>query len=425
MFRKAGVILFSSLAASGLTFAAHVYLARLLGVEGYGTFNLLIESISTVVMLADVGLSVSFINTYLKYRDRAPVVAGYLVRFVASIKLGLTLTASLALGSYWLLGARSGLGHGLLAFVFFTAGVEAFYQYALTILQCQERFVRLALFRALLPGVRLCAVVGLYLSGTLGLPMVAAVHGLAAIAVLALMALTGGRRRAPEPTPDVGERQTARAELLGLTRWTFVASLSVILASKLDIFLLGVLSTPQQLGLYSGAQKYAMAAPVISAAMSTVFMPRAAQVRDLSGLRRYLRDTLGTTLLFAAPLVVAAASAGFFLVLLLGGQFEGSVVAAQWLLSAFSLGVVVNPLSYTFYNVGAARFLTLMNVAQLALGLVLDLALIPTLGARGAAMTTFVTQAFGTVCIVSTALLFVRPALMRRSVPVVAAAAQG
>ena len=96
-----GLAILSSILASGINFLIHIILARNLSIEDYGSINLTLEVISSVILMADMGTTVALINLYIKYRaSEAHDKALFLLQATAIIKISIAATASTIAATY-------------------------------------------------------------------------------------------------------------------------------------------------------------------------------------------------------------------------------------------------------------------------------------------------------------------------------------
>ena len=401
LFRNTGLVFVSSIVASALTFLTHVVLARNLSVENYGALNVLLESLSTVIMLGDMGTTVALINLYVKYKKngRDDHIA-FLVKAIALIKFAIGLVSSFVIVGYLLFTKKLQVEYWLLGIAFGCACFEVLYQNLLALYQCRETHTRLAFFRIMLPGVRLGAIALLTLTGTLDLYSATFLYGIAVLATLAPMFISS------QKWPSAWSRFLVKdynsdviSDIKSVVRWTSLSSFVVVLLMKMDIFFLLSLSSSTEVGIFSTAQKYAAVGSIISSALSVVLMPRAAHIENSDGLRKYVRSSFQVSLLFAVPVLALAFAADHLLIRFFGQQYQHAVVIAQWLTFSFAVGLVINPLSYIFYNLGCAKYLTYMNFTQLILAACVNFALVPTYGALGPGISNLITRILGALFI--------------------------
>lgn len=396
---ESGFVLLASLGASGLAFGVQVLVARRLDVEEFGTFAVLFEVASTVVMLSDLGLATAFVTLYVRRAHASAAEAAALVQIAFVVKLVLAMAAlALVAACFHGLGALRATPPGVLAVLAVGAIAESVHQLAISVSQAAGRMHRLSRDRLLLPAARLVVVALVAAWGRLDLDAAILANAAAAIAVAAW---TGARtlRDAFRVRFDGAARGDATADLLRRMRAAAVSTLCVIAIAKTQFFLVDALADRHEVGRFAAAQRFAMVASIVGAALSTVLMPRAAAVRTRADLDTYLAGARALALAFALPVAAMLLAASWLLPWLLGPIHDGAVPAARLMLAGYLLSIVANPASYVFHPLDAGRVLAWMNALQLAVSVGLNLMLIPRMGADGAAWTALVVTMVGVVVV--------------------------
>ena len=184
---------------------------------------------------------------------------------------------------------------------------------------------------------------------------------------------------------DTGDwRRTSRAFLLISGQW--------IILAQMDILILGAISPPLEVGLYRVAFLVAGFIAIGALAMRGIFNERLAAAwieKDMAAFES--RAALGCIVAATVGIPLAAVY-GLFGSEILGFVFGPEFAGAYWILTILSLGQVAllmigsatNALIMTGHEKVVGRLTTLSVVVNL----VLNLALIPTFGAIGAACAT-------------------------------------
>lgn len=165
------------------------------------------------------------------------------------------------------------------------------------------------------------------------------------------------------------------------------AQFGLTLLVQMEVLLLAVLSTSQQVGVYGVA--FALSAPldVFALAVSTTFLNRifasaasdsAVQSQRLVRMNALVMVPSALALALAAPVVVP---------LLWGQEFVASVTALWLTLPGVVLLAMQRPLGQYFVRQGMAKAMTTRVGLALAVKIVAALLLIPHYGADGAAVT--------------------------------------
>jgi O-antigen/teichoic acid export membrane protein len=162
-------------------------------------------------------------------------------------------------------------------------------------------------------------------------------------------------------------------------------NLTSLLTYRLDFVLLGALTGPGVLGGYAIASKYAELLRLPSQSLNWVFYPRFARDggSEAADRARWLIPRAGAlTLAGAVPLALIA---GIIVPAVYGDDFQAAVVPAQILLLGLAAEGIAGVVTAFLYGRGRPGLNSLAMGAGLALTIVLDIILIPSYGAIGAA----------------------------------------
>lgn len=170
----------------------------------------------------------------------------------------------------------------------------------------------------------------------------------------------------------------------------FAAALFLIEANyKLDILLLGWLSTREEVGLYAVAVSVGEMLWQLPAAVGLVVFSRSANVKDATRwhaeLARSVRISLWVTLMGALALLVIAPP---LFDLLFGDDFSRSAAMTLWLLPGLVLMVVFKLLNMDLAGKGKPYVSLFIMLPALGLNVALNYLLIPQLGGNGAAIAS-------------------------------------
>ncbi len=190
---------------------------------------------------------------------------------------------------------------------------------------------------------------------------------------------------------DRTSEQSFISELFRYSLPLFLISVGFMIATEIDTMMLGWLSEKSEVGDYGLAKQIVTKLPHVSYAIAMGTMPVFAKItaENRARMRQLFYRIIGlNTAIF---LVVAAGIlllSRFFILLLLGEDFEGSVLPLQILtvyVLVFSFIVFLNQL--LDYQ-GMARKRAINLQFSLILNIVLNYLLIPEYGAEGAAFST-------------------------------------
>jgi O-antigen/teichoic acid export membrane protein len=194
-----------------------------------------------------------------------------------------------------------------------------------------------------------------------------------------------------------------RADMAGLARSSVVLGLvggSAILHSQGDQLLLAAMGTARDLNHYALAYRVPDAALALAGAAGAVAFPllvrsarpvRAAVARTQLSVFAAIGGLIAIATYVAAPLLARA----------MVGSADSSVILLLRLLSPTILITAINSaLQRTAIAISRVRGLLAASVASVIVNIGLNLVLIPSFGARGAAIVTGITE-FGGLCMVA------------------------
>ena len=237
-----------------------------------------------------------------------------------------------------------------------------------------------------------CYLVALW-SGAGG--MLAVVIGLGAADVL--VGLAAWRRvahRLDRSLPDLAhavigrpDRQVARGVVSYGVRGQ-VGGVITLLNLRLDFAILDALVGPAALGAYAVASKYAELLRLPGTALTWVTYPRLAAHTAVTAARHARSLVRPTLLVVMAAAVPAALLAAPVIHLLYGGRFASAVLPAQVLIAGMLGSGAAGVASGYLYASGRPGLNSVATSAGLAVTTVLDIALIPTHHALGAAVAS-------------------------------------
>jgi len=198
-----------------------------------------------------------------------------------------------------------------------------------------------------------------------------------------------------------------------------VGGLITLLNLRLDVAILGAMAGPAVLGGYAVASKYAELLRLPGTALTWVFYPRLAKLEEgeASALaRRMIRPTLLGVAVAAVPVALLASPV---MRLLYGESFAAAVTPARVLVAGMVLAGGSGIASAYLYGRGTPGMNSIVLGVGLVITVVLDVSLIPPLGALGAAIASTVAYLSTDALLIVLLLRLSRPSAHRRMAVVV------
>jgi O-antigen/teichoic acid export membrane protein len=391
LLRGAGVSFLLRLTGAGAAFLFNIVIARTLGADAVGLYFLTLTQITLVAVVARLGLDNVLLRETAVQVSRGDwaAVSGGARMGIRLVLLSSTLLAiSLGLLAPWLavhVFAKPGLVVTLRWMALAIPPLSVAYVYA-ELLKALVQIARSQLVQVVLPSVLAIPIFMMFGSGWGALAAIWA-YCLGALATAILAALFWRRvlRDKGQPTSV-----SARA-LLDASLPLMWVQLLIQAISWADVLILGMFRPEAEVGLYGVASRLAMLTSFIILAVNNVTGPRFAAFHDqgdLAGLAQLAVRTTRLTLAVAAPLLALFVLAPHWVLSLFGHDFAaGSSVLVILAIGQF-INVVGGSVGQVLIMTGHGRTLRNLSAVNFAFCVALNLILIPTYGAIGAAVTT-------------------------------------
>jgi len=385
---SASLTLATRVAAFGFSIVTNVILARSLGPDGRGVYAVAVMVSAILSLLGQLGIGPA--NVY--HLSKQLIGLDELIGHSASLALLLgTLGFGFVLAYVGLTDADSVLGIGsryvliasaALPFMLWTAFLQS-------LLQGGQRFVH---FNAVLlvqyasPTFLLVASLVLFADRTLG-AVCAWTASAVVTAVFAALAVASPRHI------SLRLRSTTLRALLGFGIVSYLGNVTSFVNLRFDVLIVNYFAGTRQVGLYSVGTAMAEVVWFIANAAATVLAPRvsAADAEEADRVTERVARVVASLALVAA--LGLAVSAPLVVYVFFGPAF-GESAWAVWLLLpgiiAFSVGRILS-----MYLLGRNRLRVdlFASAVGLVVTLVLDFALIPRFGFRGAAVASSIAYA--------------------------------
>lgn len=369
--------------------AAGIIVAHWLGAEGVGQLAVINVAVTTIVQLGSFGLPSS--NTYFIAQDRthfrAATINSLLFATVIGSVLALALSGLASVRPDWfgfvppkliriasvqipfllvtLIGLNILLALGKLqAFNLLDLGSQSF-----------------VLVNALL-------VLVLLSSGLDSLVKLNTATSVLVSLVVLVLLVSGGKKLA-----DAKWRADA-ALLRRMIAYGLKFHISVLAGAiifRADLLVVNHFRTPAEAGVYSVATQFGSLLMLLPGVIATLLFPRVTAEQDAHGETTWLVTKYTALIMLVCCLVAVPAS--FLLPLLYGSAFEEATTLLLILLPGVYLIGLESVLVQHFNALGLPRMIPVYWVVTLVVNLVLVFALVPQLGAYGAAIASTVSYA--------------------------------
>ena len=189
----------------------------------------------------------------------------------------------------------------------------------------------------------------------------------------------------------LSQRATTR-QLMRFGVVTMLISGSGVLNIWADRVVIGIMAAPAVLAAYQVASQFAMIMVVLRGAVTTVFENRVPKHRAGAPVPDVTVEFVAATRLLlhvSVPgLVVLACSSGFWVHLLFGSAYASAATPLVVLVIGQIASTFLGPAPTALHMTGAERFVMVVMITGAVLNIVGNIALIPYVGATGAALAT-------------------------------------
>jgi len=388
-----------SFAAKGVAFvlfiALNVFLARALGPEDFGRWSFFLSIITVFFLLSYFGINSSSQKFAAQYNQtdklRSVLVSSFRLRIVVSL-----LFSILLLLAHKPLAALLGRPDLELLFLYavpfvFLVGVI---EYLKCIFEGLHRLKYNFIVNLLEYGLKLILVViALCISDTL-LPVIDAFTlALLIASLIGLYLLYTKFYRDSGGTQPKSEKMDFTNDILRYSLPLFIISIGFLIATEVDTIMLGLLSTDTEVGIYAVAKQITLKVPHISLAIAMGTMSAFAKLNESNRaeFKKLFNKLLKINACILFPIIALILfTSGYLVPLIFGIEYRTAVLPLQILTIYLLCASFSVPLGrFLDYRGLAAKRAINMSVAMF-LNITLNLLLIPSYGAVGAAIGTSV-----------------------------------
>lgn len=379
----------SSLLASVLGFVATIYIARMLGAEPLGIYNLAVGLVSWLAIVGKVGISKAITKRVSEGSEKGAYS-------IAGVSVILGLFSVVTVGIFLFRGQ-------LIAYIGYPATL----------------YIVLILFVVLTNGLVNALLVGLHLvhvSGFLS-PIRTGSRAFAQIALIATGASTAGlfvghiagftigilvggyfiTKRLPKPS--LPERRHFES-LTDFAKFSWLGSLQSRMFSYTDIIVLGFFVTPGLIGIYAVAWNVAQFLILFSGTLKSTLFPEMSAISaqgDSQAISRIVEQSLTFCGLFLVPGLLGGALLGERILRIYGPEFPKGDTVLTILIAGNLLMGYQNQLLNTLNAIDRPHLAFRVNVVFVIVNVVLNATLIYLYGWIGAAVATTVSVAVSLV----------------------------
>jgi O-antigen/teichoic acid export membrane protein len=367
---------------------AGVIVARWLGAEGLGELAVLNVTVATVIQVSSAGLPSA--NTYFISKDRNHLAAVALNSLIFALAAGSVLALLLTMLAMWRPGLFSSISPQLVAIAAVSIPFQLITLIGLNVFLALGRIDRfnlldLASQSFVLVNALLAIVIlsrGLWALVSLN-TAVSVLMGILVVWLIGRQALRQKEKGASLVRPSA----RLFAEMLRYGVKFHVSILAGMLIFRADLLVVNHFRGAAEAGVYAVASQVAMMLMMLPGVISTLLFPR---VTSEQGRRRdqlTCRASRHTTIIMLV-VAIAAVPASFALPLLYGEPFADTTMQLMILLPGVCLVSIESVIVQYFSATGLPVAIPLFWLLTLVVNICLTFALVPSFGARGAALAS-------------------------------------
>lgn len=380
-------------------------LARVLGVEEYGIYTLIISLLVLLTDVADLGVSSSIIRfgsesiaegnsqklkTVISTVLRWKLIIGALVLAASLVFLNQIVGIVFQhvderIESYFrlsLIGVGVGIAAGMFAPIF--QSFKQFRTYAFI-------FSSRALVKVALIAGAVFAFVSISVTTLIWIEIVSIL-----LFLILLYAFSPFRDFSLQAKDAELERK-----MYSFNKWISLYQAIALVGARLDLAFVGGLSDAYQLGLYGAASKVSGLILVGASSYMTVLLPEMSSALTPESLKRKQRNSVLVVALMSAGLAVVAFAADAIVQIFFGAAFAGAASVLRILCGGVLFTVLAYPVNASLFAMNKTAAYPVLSSISLMAFVAANILLVPRYGAEGAAMAFAINALTGLV--VSTA----------------------
>lgn len=180
--------------------------------------------------------------------------------------------------------------------------------------------------------------------------------------------------------------------------WGGFGSLSLLngilsLDAKLDMLMLGFITTSAQVGIFSIAHKIVLTLYFFLSVMNAIIAPGISKMNSLNdkaGMQKMTTKTIRWVMLFSLPAGILIIVFSKWIMLYFGKDFEAGQLSLIILTVAQLFSISCGPVATISVMTGNERYNTIATIMSMAITLLLNLLLTPSMGITGSAIAAAV-----------------------------------
>lgn len=360
------------IAVGGMLFT--VICARSLSPDNFGIFSALLALATLVSSIGELGIPAALINFLPKLPDdRSTLVSvTFWFQLATSLVFSLLVFSLITVRHIVIPGASIG-GFVLVALLVLVGVIEGFTQ---GLLKAEKKFILASALWILDSFTKLALLFGLFLNHKVTIEsaiLVSLISGSIATAIAISREFKNIRWVFPKQQFN---------QIYLFSRWIALTRVFSVGVGRFDVLFLNSLGSSYQAGIFAAASRITLVFSVVVSSLGNVVAPRFSSFNRNDQMRSYLKKLSLLILAVSGGMLLCAVLAQPIISFVFGDKYLDAIPVFQLLTVAmipflFTI-VTINPLIYTYNH---PHFVALVTAIQTVTIVVLDVLLIPRLGA--------------------------------------------
>lgn len=355
------IVIFFTLAVSGLNFLYSMLNTRFLGLSDIGIYSLMVQSINTVVLISDFGLSTAFLKFYSVAYNKDKVDAQRILKNSFYLKS----LISLILVIIFLVGLPIVKRHFgvegkelvLMYTTIFTIGIS---ELLMSKYRSEQRFKKFFIYKFIFSFLRIIPMGIFYCLGKYDLNVSINIFAYSTLMIVCLLFF-----EEKKIFKSFSFDRSFVKELLHFSKWIFVSNIALAFLTNgtLELYLLKNFANREQLGYFSALLIFFTILNVLNTSLTTLFFPKFAGIENGNKLKVEVKKAFRIGLVLSMPLLILIPFMNLFIKLTVGNSFIGAVNPARLLMVGFFIELSSQVYRLALY-INANKKIAMINAVQ-------------------------------------------------------------
>lgn len=388
------LVIILTLVVSALNFLYSMLNTRFLGVSDIGIYSLLIQSINTIILISDFGLSTAFLKFYtlafkkdIKESRRVLANSIYVKSLISSGLMIIFLVIFPFIKNHFETGTKEII---LTLLTLLTIGNS---ELIMSKYRSEQNFKKFFMYKFLFSLLRILPMIALYYLGKYNLSSAIGIFSYSSITIIFILLLSE-----KDSIKNVSFDKNFITELLHFSKWIFISNLALAFLTNgtFELYLLKNYADKKELGLFSSLLIFFTILSVLNTSLTTLFFPKFAGIEDKKILNIEVKKAFKMGVIISIPLIFLIPLMEIFIKISIGEGFVEAVNPARLLVLGFFIELSSQVYRLVLY-INENKKIAFINLFQFIGSIVLGFILIALfgLGIWGAVISIIVVRVIG------------------------------